>query len=210
MSALSYPHAAFLALCSALSCYFGLSTLGLPDWKALHRTFSAGAAQLSSRISFLRARSIEEKRTSCLQELPQLYDLMSLGLQAGLSADASLNLYAERYSSELAKQIEQVLLKTHLGLMPRSAALLELADELDLPAFSRFVALLEESQYFGTPLSDSLEMQSDLIREESRLQTEEQIEKLPVKMLIPLGTLIVPAMLIAIMGPLFAGALASM
>ena len=36
---------------------------------------------------------------------------------------------------------------------------------------------------------------------------EEEIEKVPVKMLIPLGTLIVPAMLLAILGPLVAPAL---
>jgi len=35
---------------------------------------------------------------------------------------------------------------------------------------------------------------------------EEQIEKAPVKMLIPLGTLIVPAMLLAILGPLLSSA----
>ena len=35
---------------------------------------------------------------------------------------------------------------------------------------------------------------------------EEEIEKAPVKMLVPLGVLVVPAMLLAILGPLLASA----
>ncbi len=40
------------------------------------------------------------------------------------------------------------------------------------------------------------------------MAVEEQIEKAPVKMLIPLGTLIVPAMLLSILGPLLSTAMA--
>ena len=60
---------------------------------------------------------------------------------------------------------------------------------------------------FGSPLAAVLEQQAQAIRDEQRSEMEERIEKVPVKMLIPMGTLIVPAMLIAILGPLLGSAL---
>ena len=47
-----------------------------------------------------------------------------------------------------------------------------------------------------------------IMRAEHPMAVEEQIEKAPVKMLIPLGTLIVPAMLLSILGPLLSTAMA--
>ena len=61
---------------------------------------------------------------------------------------------------------------------------------------------MEEALAFGSPLASVLEAQGKLLRDEERLAAEERIEKVPIKMLIPLGTLVVPAMLLAILGPL--------
>ncbi len=48
------------------------------------------------------------------------------------------------------------------------------------------------------------------MRRDRRLQVEEEIERVPVKMLLPLGVLVVPAMLLAVLGPLMAQALGSL
>ena len=48
---------------------------------------------------------------------------------------------------------------------------------------------------------------SGRLSEEESKKLEAEIEKVPVKMLLPLGMLIVPAMLIAILGPLLGPAL---
>ena len=59
-----------------------------------------------------------------------------------------------------------------------------------------------EALAFGAPLAEALEGQAHVIRDEQRAQVEERIERVPVKMLIPLGTLVVPAMFLAVLGPL--------
>jgi tight adherence protein C len=94
-----------------------------------------------------------------------------------------------------------------IGVKSRAEALEEMARELDVPAMTRFVATVSEALAFGTPLAETLERQAQVIREEQRAQMEEEVEKVPVKMLIPLGTLIVPAMLLAILGPLLGPAM---
>ena len=86
-------------------------------------------------------------------------------------------------------------------------ALRLLADELGLAALSRFATVVSEALAFGSPLSEALERQARVIRDEQRAQVEEEIERVPVKMLVPLGTLIVPAMFLAILGPLLGSVL---
>ena len=152
-----------------------------------------------------RAREAEasaRRREACLAELPALLDVVTLGLSAGLSFDASLELFCGRSEGELAGAFSEAMLGWRMGVRGREEALWGLADELGLQALRRFASVVGESLTFGVPLSDALERQAEVIRDEQRAQVEEEIERVPVKMLVPLGTLIVPAMFLAILGPL--------
>jgi tight adherence protein C len=91
--------------------------------------------------------------------------------------------------------------------MSREETLEGVAGRLDVAAVRRFASAVSEALAFGSPLARVLEQQADVLRDEQRSEVEEEIEKVPVKMLIPLGTLIVPAMLLSILGPLVAPAL---
>lgn len=93
-----------------------------------------------------------------------------------------------------------------IGLTSRTDALEGLARELEVPALGRFASAVSEALAFGIPLAAVLERQAAVIRDEQRIQAEERVEKAPVKMLLPLGTLVVPAMLLAILGPLLSSA----
>lgn len=135
-----------------------------------------------------------------------MIDVLALGLSSGLSFDASLELYCSRSDSLLAREFDQALLEWRIGVCGRGEALRRLADRLDLAALRTFSSVVSESLAFGTPLAETLERQAQALREEQRSEMEEQIEKVPVKMLVPLGALIVPAMLLAILGPLLGSA----
>lgn len=157
-----------------------------------------------------RARRSAERasrKASCLAELPVLLDVVTLGLSAGLSFDSSLELYCSRYDNELSRAFSGAMLEWRIGAATREEALRRLADETGLAALERFSSMVGEALAFGTPLAGALERQAELLREEQRAQVEEEIERVPVKMLVPLGTLIVPAMFLAILGPLLGSAL---
>lgn len=83
----------------------------------------------------------------------------------------------------------------------------ELAARVAAPSLAKFVAAVREALAFGAPLAATLERQADAIREDQRASVERRIEEVPVRMLIPLGALVVPAMLLAILGPLLSAAL---
>lgn len=158
-------------------------------------------------------RAVERERTSrlaavCEREMPELLDILALGLSAGLSFDASLELYCERRQGPLSREIWSAMSLWRVGVKGRSEALEELAGRVGSPSLERFCAAVREALSFGSPLAQTLERQADAIRAEQRSHTEERIEQVPVRMLVPLGTLVVPAMLLAILGPLLSGALA--
>jgi len=82
-----------------------------------------------------------------------------------------------------------------------------MARRMGIAPLDRFVGVVTQALAFGSPLAATLEQQAQAIRDEQRAQMEEEIEQVPVRMLIPLGTLIVPAMLLAILGPLLGASL---
>lgn len=159
-------------------------------------------------LSLAKARMQEKgRRASIARDMPTFLDIVTLGLCAGLSFDASVELYCKRCQTPLALALSDALLLWRIGAKSRAEALQELADELQVPAMTHFASTVTEAIAFGTPLSKTLERQAEVIRDEQRAMVEEEIERVPVKMLIPLGTLIVPAMLLAILGPLIGPAL---
>ena len=149
-------------------------------------------------------RQLEE---SCKKDFPYFLDVLVLGLSAGLSFDASLDLYCEKFDTYLAFELRKAQTSWQVGLSSRYEALSKLALDMDMEELGRFATCVKESLEFGTPLATTLERQAVLIRDKQRIEIEEEIEKVSIRMLIPLGVLIVPAMLIAIMGPLLSGAL---
>lgn len=175
--------------------------------QTLLRRAAAVAAALPVVREARRSELVARRRAACLGELPVLLDVVTLGLSAGLSFDASLELYCARYHNELSDAFSEAMLGWRIGARGREEALWDLAEELGVTALRRFASVVGESLAFGTPLAEALERQAQAIRDEQRSQVEEEIERVPVKMLVPLGTLIVPAMFLAILGPLMGSVL---
>ena len=167
-------------------------------WRIMAWPPVARLVETSSRV---------HRKRECLRQMPVMLDVVTLGLQAGLSFDSSLELYCQRYDDELARVLGGALLSWRLGTRSRDEALVGAAKRLGIASLDRFAAVVSQALAFGSPLAATLEQQAQAIRDEQRSQMEEEIERVPVKMLIPLGTLIVPAMLLAILGPLLGASL---
>jgi tight adherence protein C len=72
---------------------------------------------------------------------------------------------------------------------------------LDIREIASFVALILQTEQLGMSISDTLHAQADQMRIERRFRAQEQAQKAPVKMLIPMALLIFPALLAVILGP---------
>ena len=87
-------------------------------------------------------------------------------------------------------------------MVSREKALRALADSYDSAMLSRIVENVVRSLRFGTSLAETLESAAVEARSVHKAEVEERVAKAPVKMLIPVGTLILPAMLIFVLGPI--------
>ena len=156
-------------------------------WSALPRALKAEARARSERLGY---------------QLGEMAEVVALGLRSGLSFDRALLLYCEHFDSVLAIDCGQAHQQWTLGLVSREAALRSLAESYDSPLLVRVVESIVRSLRYGASLADTLESSAAEARSVHRAEVEERVAKAPVKMLIPVGTLILPAMLIFVLGPI--------
>lgn len=139
-----------------------------------------------------------------LGEASEMIDLICLGLSAGLSFDASLSLYCRERDTKLARRMEQACMSWQIGMQTREEALMDAAADLELRALESFATAVTQALTLGAPLASTLSAQRAECRAAHRAEVERNIERAPVKILIPTGTLILPALLLSIIGPLLA------
>lgn len=145
-----------------------------------------------------RARSRAEEME---RHLSEMLDVMALGLRSGLSFDRSLELYLEHFESLLASSFARAQQQWTRGLASRSQALRHVAASYRSPLLERVVENIIRSLRFGSTLADNLEDAAREARRGYQARKQEQVAKAPVKMMVPTGVLILPAMLLLVLGP---------
>lgn len=133
--------------------------------------------------------------------MSEMLEVVALGVRSGLSFDRSLQLYTGHFDDGLARECAVAQRSWEAGLATRQDALRALAQGYDNPLFSRTVSAVIRSLRFGTSLGEVLEQAAEQARAARKAQVEERVAKAPVKMMIPTGTLILPAMLLLVLGP---------
>ncbi len=134
---------------------------------------------------------------------PDLLDLMVVCVDAGLGLEAAL----DRISREMIKKSRALGMNLLLlGAETRAGrstidALASFADRLGLDEARAFVGTLRQSIELGSDVGDALRVFGDEMRDKRLLRAEEQANKLPVKMVLPLGACIFPVILLVILLP---------
>ncbi len=159
----------------------------------------AAAGALAMPRAVKRARRM--RADGLERDLSEMLEVVALGLRSGLSFDRGFALYGSHFASELARACAAAQRTWSLGLTNREDALRDLAASYDSPLFARVVEGMVRSLRFGSSLAEGLESAAAEARAVHRAQVEEQVAKAPVKMMVPTGTLILPAMLLLVLGP---------
>jgi tight adherence protein C len=148
-----------------------------------------------------RQRKLQDEYATAF---PDLLDLMVVCVDAGLSLEAAL----DRISREIVKKHRALGLNLLLmGAETRAGrstidALGSFADRLGLDAARSFVGTLRQSLELGSDVGEALVVFSDEMREKRLLRAEELANKLPVKMVLPLGICIFPVILFVVLLPI--------
>ncbi|HIT52133.1 MAG TPA: type II secretion system F family protein [Candidatus Aveggerthella excrementigallinarum] len=142
----------------------------------------------------LRARELE-------RSLPEMLEVVSLGLRSGLSFERSFELYYRHFDGMLSQAAEAAHRRWTMGFATREQALRDMAATYDSKLLARLVESVVRSLRFGSSLADGLDALAAEAREVRKTRLQEAIAKAPVKMMLPTGTLILPAMLLLVLGP---------
>lgn len=148
----------------------------------------------------LRSR-VRQRATDAERHLPEMLDVVALGMRSGLSFDSSLRIYASHFDTLLSRELENARIQWSSGLAQREEALRALAATYDSAVFGRVVDTIAKSIRYGSSMVASLESDATEARSAYQSEREERIAKAPVKMMVPTGVLILPAMLIMVLGP---------
>jgi tight adherence protein C len=151
---------------------------------------------------WLRNR-LKKRQTRIFHDLPDLLDLMTVCVEAGLSMDSAMIKVAEDQQfklSPLATEIRIATNETRAG-KPRLDALRDMGARTLVDDLKSFAAMLVQTEKLGTSLAQSLRIFSDSLRTIRRQRAEEAAAKTAVKLVFPLVFFIFPSILVVILGP---------
>jgi tight adherence protein C len=134
------------------------------------------------------------------RSLPDLIDLLTVMIEAGLSFPAALRMAAEQVGPPLSDELRLTLQEQTMGLSV-DEALSHMADRADTPAMKAFVRAMAQGEKMGISTGQIMRNLAGEMRNRRRSRAEEKAQKTPVLMLFPLVFLIFPAMFIILMTP---------
>jgi len=148
--------------------------------------------QLSSRIS--------ERRKSIEKQLPEVLDLLSINVEAGLGFEQAISHVIEHLEGPLIDELTITYREMSMGRKRRDALLL-LGDRCDINEVKSFVGSIIQAGELGISIKNVLCSQAVTMRQGRRNKVEEKAHKISTKILLPMIIFIFPVIFIVLMGP---------
>jgi tight adherence protein C len=148
-------------------------------------------------------RRVKGRQETVRLSLPDALDLLVVSIEAGLGLDMAMQHVARELQvthPELSEDLSLVTLEMRAGKR-RSDALRNFAERTGEPEVRKLVAILIQSDRFGTSMGESLRTHSDFMRTKRRQDAEERANKVGVKLVFPIFFFILPSMLTVAAGP---------
>jgi len=152
---------------------------------------------------FYLESQVKKRQAKLRLSLPDALDMMVVSVEAGLGLDQALQYVAREMEinhPELSDEIGLVGLEMRAGKR-RSEALRNLADRTGESELRKLVAILVQTDRFGTSMGESLRTHSDFMRMRRKQEAEERAAKVGVKLVFPIFLFILPSMMIVAAGP---------
>lgn len=152
---------------------------------------------------FALAWRIDKRKSRIQNGLPDALDLLIVCVEAGMGLDQAVQKAAEELEvshPDVAEEFALVTLEMRAG-KPRREAFRNLADRTKVDDVQSFVAMLAQTDRFGTSIAQALRTFAESSRTKRRQRAEERAAKLGVKLVFPLVFFLFPALYVVILGP---------
>ena len=153
--------------------------------------YTLPGAQLS-QMATTRQRTIQK-------QLPDVMDLLTISVEAGLGFDAALAQVTHNVPGPLSEEMARLLQEVQIGVS-RSDAFRHLGERTNVSELQSFVLSMIQADLFGVSIANVLRAQSRELRQKRRQRAEEIAQKIPVKLLFPMIFLVLPALFIVVLG----------
>jgi tight adherence protein C len=187
------------ALCLLL---VGLMLGGLMGGGLIAIVLTALFAGIGYVLPLLWLKRLAAQRVKALRRaLPDVMDLLTITVEAGLSFDAALARVAERYrGSPVGQEFNQVLQEVRLG-KPRLEAIAALGDRSRVEEMQSFTQAVVQSEQMGIGIGKILNAQAVDLRGARIQQAKEKAGRSTLVMLLPMIGCIFPTLFIILLGP---------
>jgi tight adherence protein C len=152
---------------------------------------------------FWLAAAINRRRELIDASLPDALDLMTICMDAGLSLDQAIVRVGQELSfthPDISQEFLQINFEQRAGV-PRIESWKAFSDRINLESLRQFVAMLVQTERFGTPLGVALGTFSESLRTARRQKAEELGAKAAIKLVFPMVLFIFPTVFIVTIGP---------
>jgi tight adherence protein C len=149
------------------------------------------------------SRIAKRRKREIFETIPDALDLLTVCVEAGLSLERALvKVSAEIHikSVALAQELQLVLMEMRTGFS-KEKALRNFSLRIGVDDIDALVAMLIQSERFGTSIGDALRVYSENLRSKRRVIAEEAAAKIGLKLLFPLIFCIFPTLLMVLLGP---------
>jgi len=146
---------------------------------------------------------ITRRQDSIRRALPDALDLLVICMEAGLGIDQAMVRVGDEVkvtSPALSEEIQIINREQRAG-KPRLEAWRSMAERVDVDFVRQFVAMLAQTERFGTPIASALGQFADSLRQRRAQAAEELAAKAAVKLLFPLVLFIFPSIFVVTLGP---------
>jgi tight adherence protein C len=155
---------------------------------------------LPMRLLMIR---IARRKHAIERGLPNALDLMVVCVESGLGLDQTTLQVAQDLRSaypQICEEFAVMNLEMRAGKR-RAEALRNLADRTGVEDLKKLVAVLIQTDRFGTSIAATLRGHADYMRTMARQRAEEVAAKLAVKLVFPIFFCVLPSLFVVTVGP---------
>src|SRR5437764_1000127 len=145
-------------------------------------------------------RKVEARQRDIRNSLPDILDLLTISVEAGLSLNAALSQVVQNVPGVLGSEIARMLQEIQLG-SSRADAFRHLGERTDVEELNAFVLAMIQADIFGVSISNVLRGQAKELRVKRRQRAEREAQQTPVKIVFPLILCVLPSLFIVVIGP---------